>query len=80
MLKSKKPKPAGVCNVCHALTNHHEHLNHRCDHVVNGRRCYGTFRSALTDLWDECGSCQGVGMVGTEVCGECAGFGWRLYG
>jgi hypothetical protein len=80
MLRSKKPKPAGVCNVCHALTKHHEHLNHRCDHVVNGRRCYGTFKSAMTDLWDECGSCQGVGMVGSEVCSECAGFGWRLYG
>ncbi len=80
MLKSKKPKPLAVCNVCHALTNQHEAVNQRCHQVVNGKRCYGIFRSALTDLWDECGSCQGVGMAGTQVCGECAGFGWKLYG
>ena len=80
MLKSKKPKPLAACNVCHALTDRHDVINHRCGQVVNGRRCYGTFRSAITDMWDECGSCQGVGMVETEVCGECAGFGWKLYG
>ena len=76
----KKPKPTGVCNVCHALTTHHDWINHRCDHVVYGRRCNGTFRSALTDLWEECESCHGTGMVGTVLCGECAGFDWKLHG
>ena len=75
----KKPKPAAVCNVCHALTDRHEHVNHRCDHVVNGKRCYGTFKSAITDLWDECESCHATGKVGPLPCRECAGFGWKLY-
>jgi len=80
MRSDKKPKPLGVCNVCHALTNLHEALNHRCVKVVNGRRCYGTYKSALTDLWDACESCEGTGRVGTQDCTACGGFGWTLYG
>lgn len=79
MLRSKKPKPLAVCNVCHALTNQHELLNQRCDKLVAGKRCSGTFRSGLTESWDECGSCQGMGQLGSQVCRDCQGFGWRLY-
>jgi hypothetical protein len=79
MQASKKAKPAGACNVCHALTAVHEQLNQRCNQVVGGRRCSGNYKSALTDLWDECESCQATGKVGSEACAECAGFGWRLY-
>jgi DnaJ-class molecular chaperone len=46
---------------------------------VNGRRCSGTIKSAVNALWDECESCRGTGMAGTQACTECAGFGWRLY-
>ena len=80
MRRDKQPKPRAACNVCHALTNLHEALNHRCSTVVNGRRCYGTYKSALTFLWDACESCESTGKVGTQVCSECGGFGWRLYG
>lgn len=69
-----------MCNVCHALTDQHEYLNQRCHQVVNGRRCYGTFRSGLGYLWDRCESCQGSGRVGSRECGECAGYGWKMYG
>ena len=79
MRPSKKPKPLGACNVCNALTDQHEQLNHRCDKVVNGRRCYGTYKSAITFLWDECETCEGAGVVGTQKCTACDGFGWRLY-
>jgi hypothetical protein len=75
----KKPKPAGVCNVCQGPSNRHEALNHRCDHVLNGRRCSGTIKSAVNALWDECESCRATGKVGMRACGECAGFGWKLY-
>jgi hypothetical protein len=80
MQPSKKPKPLGACSVCHALTNGHEFLNHRCDEVVNGRRCYGTYKSAITYLWDACESCDATGVVGSQLCGACAGFGWTMYG
>jgi hypothetical protein len=53
MRPKKQPKPAGACGVCHALTRRCEYLNHRCDQVLNGRRCYGTFKSAMTYLWDQ---------------------------
>jgi len=76
----KKDKPLGACNVCHALTNRHESMNHRCDQVVSGRRCSGIYKSALTYLWDACEGCDCTGMVGTQTCTECNGFGWKMYG
>jgi len=80
MRTGKQPKPAGACSVCLALMRRREVLNHRCDQVVNGRRCYGTYKSAMTSLWDQCVSCEGTGKVGTQACSECAGFGWKMYG
>ncbi len=65
--------------MCHALTDLHEVLNHRCDKVVTGRRCYGTYKSALTYLWDQCETCDGTGKVGPQKCTACDGFGWILY-
>jgi len=76
----KRPKPLAYCNVCHALTHRHELLNHRCNAIVNNRRCYGTYKSALTVLWDACEACDAAGKIGTQVCAECKGFGWKLYG
>jgi hypothetical protein len=75
----KLATPVAVCSVCHALTNAHENLNHRCHKIVHGRRCYGTFKSGLSYLWDECDSCHASGRVGSQACAECGGFGWRLY-
>jgi len=80
MRPEKKAKPSGACNVCGGLTGRHEYLNHRCDRVVNGRRCSGTFKSAITYLWDQCESCEATGRVGTHECSACAGFGWKMYG
>jgi hypothetical protein len=80
MRKEKRPKPTAACGVCHALTNRHEDLNHRCNAVVNGRRCYGTYKSAMTYLWDQCDSCEATGKVGTQACSACGGFGWVMYG
>jgi hypothetical protein len=79
MVVSKLPKPGGVCNVCQALTNRREALNHRCDRTVNGRRCSGNVKSAVHVLWDECDSCHATGAIGSQKCTECEGFGWRLY-
>ena len=79
MRADKKPKPLAVCSVCQALTDRRENLNHRCDAVVNSRRCSGMYQSALTRLWDACGACDCAGKVGTQICAECRGFGWKLY-
>jgi hypothetical protein len=76
----RKAKPLAVCNVCHALTNQHELLNHRCNETVNNRRCYGIFKSALAYLWDACEGCECTGRIGSQVCTECKGFGWKMYG
>jgi DnaJ-class molecular chaperone len=78
--RERKPKPTAACNVCHALSNEHSDLNHRCNAVVSGRRCYGIYKSALAYLWDACEGCEGTGMVGSQVCTECKGFGWTMYG
>ena len=80
MRPEKHPKPLGVCSVCQALTNQREDLNHRCSQVVTGRRCSGTIKSALAYLWEQCESCDATGKIGTEVCRECSGFGWKMYG
>jgi hypothetical protein len=80
MRAHKQDKPTAACNVCRALVNGLEHLNHRCNAVVNGRRCYGIYKSAMTYLWDQCESCEATGKVGPQVCSACAGFGWVMYG
>jgi DnaJ-class molecular chaperone len=72
-------KPLGVCDVCHALTNLHEAVNHRCNEVVHGRRCYGHYKSSLGHLWDRCEGCNGTGHTGSMPCASCKGFGWLLY-
>lgn len=79
MRLQKKDKPTAACNVCRGLVNGLEHLNHRCSHVVNGRRCYGIYKSAITFLWDQCESCEATGQVGSQTCSACAGFGWVMY-
>jgi len=78
MERVKKHKPLGVCSVCRALTEQHAQVNHRCVHVVNGRRCYGIFKSGLVHVWDECLTCGASGRVGTQICTACNGFGWHL--
>jgi hypothetical protein len=80
MLPAKQPKPSGACNVCLSMTRQRANVNHRCDHVVYGRRCSGTYKSSMAQLWDACESCAGIGKVGSRVCGECSGFGWKAYG
>ena len=80
MRPSVKSKPLAACSVCHALSNVHEDLNHRCNESLHGRRCYGTYKSAISYLWDRCESCEGTGVVGSQACSECAGFGWKMYG
>jgi DnaJ-class molecular chaperone len=79
MRQVKKPKPAGACTVCRAPTALHESLNSRCSSMVGGRRCAGVYMSNLSYIWDECESCRGTGKVGTRVCAECSGFGWKLF-
>jgi len=76
--RRKKPKPLGVCNVCGAFTDQIEQVNQRCTAVVYGRRCAGQFRSELSHVWAECEVCGATGVVGTQRCDNCAGFGWRL--
>ena len=76
----KKHKPLQVCSVCQSLSNERHDLNHRCGEVLNGRRCSGTYKSALTFLWEQCDSCASTGAVGSVPCAECRGFGWRIYG
>lgn len=79
MAVTKLPKPGGVCNVCMAPSDRREALNHRCNRVVNGRRCPGNVKSAVHALWDECDSCHATGRAGSQSCTGCEGFGWRLY-
>lgn len=80
MRRVRKPKPLGVCNVCGQLSDQIVMINHRCTHTVHGRRCAGLFKSELTHVWVACESCDAVGKVGTVICRECSGFGWRLLG
>jgi hypothetical protein len=58
----------------------HESLNHRCDKVVTGRRCSGNYKSGVSYLWDACTGCEVTGKVGSQICSECGGYGWILYG
>lgn len=80
MIAEKQPKPAEVCSVCEALSNRPTDLNHRCNAASGGRRCSGIYKSGLTKLWDQCESCAATGKVGSQVCANCAGFGWKMYG
>ena len=77
--RDKKPKPLGVCTLCRDYTDEHIRMNHRCVQVHRGRRCSGVYRSSLSVVWIECPTCHGTGSVGTQKCGECAGWGWMLH-
>ncbi len=74
----KKPKPLALCRVCGAYTDRRRDVNHRCSKTRYGRRCPGTFKSDLGQVWNECQVCYGKGKVGSETCVECAGWGWTL--
>jgi len=76
----KKPKPLAVCDVCGAFTGEHMDVNHRCTRSLYGRRCSGTFKSNLGQVWEECQGCYATGKVGSETCVECSGWGWHLVG
>ena len=78
MPRFRKPKPVAACMECRAITDMHELVNQRCDRVVNGRRCPGIYRSDLSFVWDKCQGCEALGRVGSQVCAECGGMGWRL--
>lgn len=80
MRHSRKPKPLAVCTICRALIDPKQRVNQRCSHTVHGRRCAGTFRSDLSFVWDPCRGCEATGWVGSQVCSECSGHGWRLFG
>ncbi len=75
----KKPKPLGVCTVCKDYTDEHIRMNHRCVRVHGGRRCAGIYRNSLTVVWNECPTCQGMSLVGSQKCSECSGWGWTLH-
>jgi DnaJ-class molecular chaperone len=77
--RDKKPKPLGVCTVCRDYTDEHIRMNHRGVQAHRGRRCSGVYRSSLTVVWIECPTCHGTGSVGSQKCGECAGWGWLLH-
>jgi hypothetical protein len=79
MRGDKLPKPAGVCNVCSALSNERQSLNQRCASTFNGRRCYGILKIATSRLWDQCESCGATGTVGSQACSACSAFGWKMY-
>ena len=80
MPRFKKPKPLAVCDVCGAFAGEHMDVNHRCSTTRYGRRCSGTFKSNLGQVWEECQGCYATGTVGSETCVECSGWGWRLVG
>src|SRR5260370_1128830 len=48
MRADKLPKPASVCDVCSALSNERRNLTHRCERMLNGRRCYVTVNTPTT--------------------------------
>jgi hypothetical protein len=79
MQAEKLPKPSGVCSVCSALSKERRAINNRCSGTFAGRRCSGTMKSATGRLWDQCESCGATGKVGSQACGACASFGWKMY-
>ena len=80
MERAKKLKPLAVCNVCGAFSGARADVNHRCNKALYGRRCSGTFKSSLGLSWDGCQACFATGIVGSETCVECSGWGWHLIG
>ncbi len=78
MARFRRPKPLAACSECRAITDLHEQVNHRCNALVNGRRCPGIYHSDLSFVWDKCQGCDATGRVGSQVCVECAGMGWHL--
>ena len=54
--------PVAVCTKCGAYTYRAEAINNQCNVRINGKRCTGTFRSAIgPNDWETCEECSGSG-------------------
>jgi len=70
--------PVAVCTTCGDTTYRVEAVNNPCGRQPSGKRCKGTYGSALNnDDWAKCGVCRGSGKDSTAAtCAACQGSGW----
>jgi hypothetical protein len=73
----KREKPVAVCTRCGRTTRSVTAINQACGNIRRGRRCSGSWGSALAvGDWRECPSCSGTGHEGLVACSQCSGDGW----
>lgn len=73
----KRTPPVAVCTNCGAVSYRPDVINERCGNRYGGKRCSGTFGSAINNGdWEECPSCAGTGLSGEQECRPCSGSGW----
>lgn len=77
-MSNKLSPPVAVCTACRSYSTNPNDINKRCGKIFKGKRCTGTWRSAITNYdWDECPNCRGTGSQDQHRCNQCSGVGWR---
>lgn len=71
------PHPVGVCGRCGATTRSAASINNPCGRRIDGKRCAGSFGSAIGEKdWEGCPTCAKTGRVDGARCEQCEGDGW----
>lgn len=72
--------PSARCTRC-GMPGPETRINERCSNTLNGKRCKGTFRSALNEGdWSICSACGGSRILEGRGCQYCHGSGWVYTG
>lgn len=76
-MKKKKHPPEAVCTECGKYWHSILVANKRCNQKYGGKRCQGTFSSAVTvGDWEECTVCDATGVKDEQRCVACQGSGF----
>src|ERR1700724_3815710 len=77
----KRPLPVTCCTTCGNAGYNFTLADGRCGKTIDGERCKGTNSSAIQDGdWQECATCQGIGVQRNAPCSQCRGAGWQFAG
>jgi hypothetical protein len=77
---STETPPVAVCTRCGDISYRMEAINNQCGRQPGGKRCKGTYGSALSNGdWAKCRACGGSGKNSTNAtCPACQGTGWNF--
>jgi DnaJ-class molecular chaperone len=73
-----QPLPPAGCGICGRAALSTQQIGTRCANPLQGGPCEGHYRATLAPTdWLLCAGCHGSGAIGSQLCAQCEGSGWR---